>query len=257
MPHAPNTSKESGGQWSKAELDSRFSEKQLIVYACMVAVGIVFVWSTHAAFVWLNQRIANADGPAYFRESPQTAIWWFFPGSGALALSWEITLQIWSLAGHRKEVKLFREWTIHSPLAIGAGGRYGGLDSTKVLRWMAVLIVLPIGIFTALALPMHTSLRENDIRECGYAFAGCATYAYADARRMTVVAGYRDSEGKINLQAGIVIDFTGGRRWSSADQGEIEKSVDPAMAEFLEKKTHLPLNFAESERDIPPWDAKP
>ena len=52
---------------------------------------------------------------------------------------------------------------------------------------MALLIVLPIGVLTFLELPVHTVLRQVDIRECGYAFAPCQTYPYTDSNRMTLI----------------------------------------------------------------------
>src|SRR5258708_3254851 len=75
---------------SIADLTNRFGGTQWIVGISMVLVGVLFFFTTHAIFVWLNQYLAAADGPAEFTLWPQKAIWWFFPGFGALALSWEI-----------------------------------------------------------------------------------------------------------------------------------------------------------------------
>ena len=52
-----------------------------------------------------------SDGPADFRIWPQSAIWWFFPGFGALTLSWEITLQLWSHLGNRDDASLYAYWS--------------------------------------------------------------------------------------------------------------------------------------------------
>ena len=48
------------------------------------------------------------------------------------------------------------------------------------------------------------------------------------------------------------LDFEDGRRWSSAKIGDFKPTVDPALADFLVKKTRLPLNHAETEADIQP-----
>jgi hypothetical protein len=249
------TNKESAQKYSIEDLDYRFRKSKWIVGLCMLGVGVAFAWSTHALFVWINRRIAESDGTAYFRLWPQTAIWWFFPGFGALALSYEITLQLWALTGHREEANLYSEWTNRSK-SFGASGS-AGFNSRKVLRWMGLLIAMPVGILTALTLPMHTTLRENDIRECGYALSGCSVYAYSAAYRMTAIDGFRDRDGKLNRRAGIVVEFSDGRRWNSADMSDFQDRVDPAMADFLEKKTHLPLNHVEAESDIPQADIKP
>ncbi len=130
-------------------LDDRFRQTKWMVGISVVAVGVVFVWTTHYILVSLNNLFAATDGPlTSFRLWPQTAIWWFFPGVGALALSWEITLQLWSIFGRAGNAMSYRLWS---------DGR-AGFDSTRILRWMALVIAAPIGVSTALALPMHTAL---------------------------------------------------------------------------------------------------
>jgi hypothetical protein len=230
-----------------SEEDGKFGSRYWIVQICIVVVGTLFALSTHAAFVWLNRYICTAEGPSDFQLWPQSAIWWFFPGFGALTLSWQIVLQLWSDFGNRKAAYSFNYcWA-----------QTAGFDSTRILQWMALFIALPVGVLTVLALPMHASLRQDDIRDCGYAFAPCKVYRFADARRMTLIDGFRDRQGKLTRRAGIVIDFKDGRRWSSADIGNFSDSVDPEFAEFLEKKTQLPLNHAQTEADIPRLNSRP
>ena len=234
--------KEPGSRYSLEELDLRFSKIQWMVGISMAAIGIVFAFAAHAALVWFNRYLASLDGHANFILWPQGATWWFFPGLGALTLSWEITLLLWLLAGDREHARLYNDWTALK----------SGFDAPKLLRWMALLIALPIGVLTTLELPVHTSLLPDEIRDCGYAFAPCKTYRYADALRMTIIDGFKDRDGKLTRRAGIVIDFSGGRRWSSADIGDFRKTLDPALEDFLEKKTNLAYHYAQTEVDIPP-----
>jgi len=232
------------GHPSMADLENRFRNTQWIVGISIVAVGVLFAISRHATLVLLNRYFSTIDGPAEFRIWQQRATWWFFPGFGAVALAWEIVLQLWSDFGNREEVQLYNYWSIQK----------SGINVTKLLRWMAILIVLPIGLLTVLALPMHAALGQDDIRDCGYAFTPCKLYRYVDARRMTMIEGFRTHDGKLTRRAGIVIDFSGGRDWSSADLGDFSPNVDPAITEFLKKKTRLPLNHAQAEADISPLD---
>jgi hypothetical protein len=159
-------------------------------------------------------------------------------------------LQLWSIFGDRREADLFGYWS-----GLGVTFRYSGgpadYNVRKILRWMALLIALPIGILSALALPIHTSLRETDIRDGGYAFSPCKTYPYASAQRMTVIQGFRTRDGKLTKRAGIVIDFRDGRRWSSANIGDFRATVDRNLADFLQRKTGLPYHYAETQDDIP------
>ena len=223
-------------------LDARFQQTKWVVGISMIVVAVLFAWTTHHLLVPLNRYLAASDGPeTSLRLWPQTAIWWFFPGFGAVALCWEITLKLWSAFGQGDTARSYRLWS---------DGR-AGLDCTRILRWMALVIALPIGVFTVLALPMHTALRHQDIRVCGYAWAGCKTFEYSKAVRMTLIEGFRDRDGRLHPRAGIVLDFADGRRWSSADIGDFSKSVDAALSAYLIERTGLPLEQAETEMDIP------
>jgi len=83
-----------------SKLDARFQETKWVVGISMIAVAALFAWATHHLLVSLNRYLATGDGPATSpRLWPQTAIWWFFPGFGAVALCWEITLKLWSAFG--------------------------------------------------------------------------------------------------------------------------------------------------------------
>lgn len=222
------------------DLTDRFRSTKWLVGSAMVCVAIVFAWSSHAALVWLNHYFSLLQSAEGMRLWPQSAIWWFFPGFGAICLCWEITLLIWEQFGNREEALLYDRWN----------SQRAGFDCRRVLRWMALLIVLPIGILTLLAIPMHSTLRETDIIECGYAFSGCHTYAYAEATRLTQVDGFRSRDGKLNERAGILVDFRGGRRWSSAEWSDWSAVADPELGALLARKTGLALQHATAEEDI-------
>jgi hypothetical protein len=232
-------------------LEERFLPLRSRIILGMIAVGAIFLLGTWQALTDISRYFAALDGPALFLFMPQTAIWWFFPGFGALALSWELTLQLWALFGDRVKVNLFSDWANQSSRFWGGHGRYAGMDSRKVLRWMALLIATPIGFFTVQALNMHAAIGPDTIRDCGYAFKPCSVYALADARRLTQIEGFATKNGQITKRAGIVIDFKDGRRWSSADWGNFKNSVDPAFVEFLITRTNLALGSAITEEDIP------
>jgi len=223
-----------------AALDERFANLNLVVGLVMILVAVAFAWSSHALLAGLNRHLALADDPNGLHLLPQTAIWWFFPGFAAVTLSWEITLQLWSLFAGRNIVSRYAAWS----------NQRSGFDSRRVLGWMGVVIVLPIGLFTLLAVPMHATLSNSEIHDCGYAFARCQIYRYSDARRMTEVEGFRDRDGKLTHRAGIVVDFSDGRRWSSADWGNFKAWVDPNLLQLLKERTGLPHNRAQTEADI-------
>jgi hypothetical protein len=73
---------------------------------------------------------------------------------------------------------------------------------------------------------------------------------------MTAIRGFRTTNGELKRRAGILIDFSDGRRWSSAEWGDFKSSIDPALVELLLRKTNLPIGNADTEQDIPPLAAK-
>jgi hypothetical protein len=225
--------------YSIDELDRRFSNAKWLANTAMLAIGIAMGWVTHASLVALNRFFAKQDGGEIILF-PQSATWFFLPFFAALTLSWELMLRIWS-AIDQKEAALYNYWTITK----------AGYDSTRLLRLFAVLIVLPIGVLTALEIPSHVSLRAEDILARGFGFGGVETYRYADARRMTLINGFRNRDGKLESRAGVVLDFSDGRRWSSASIGEFKSMVDPNLVNFIQRKTNLAPQFAEAESDVP------
>lgn len=230
-------------------LDQRFGKIKWIPPLCMIAIGILFVVGTHAALSGLNQYFATRP-PSDFQLLPQPAIWWFFPGFGALCLSWEITLQLWALMGDRRTVNLYSDWSNLTSTMASWGA--SGFDSRKVLRIFSLVIALPIGLLTVLAIPMHSTVGPDTIRDCGYGFKGCQVYSLSDARRITAIEGFRTRDGELTARAGLVVDFRDGRRWSSAEWGDFKREVDPALSSFLSAKTGLPIDTAPTEEDIPP-----
>jgi hypothetical protein len=235
-------------------LYDRFMPLRSRLISGMIVVGICFVVGTYFALTGLNRLLAGSDGPASIRLFYQSAIWWFFPGFGAISLSWEITLQIWARFAGRETVNLFNDWSCQTDDFWGAS-KYSGMDTRKVLRWMSLLIVLPIGIATLLALNMHASVGPGVIRDCGYAFKACQVYPLEDAVRLTEIAGFRNRTGKVMRRTGVVVDFKDGRRWSSAEWGDWSSTVDSHLEDFLVNKTRLRLKYALTLDEIPPSGA--
>ena len=229
----------------QAQLDKHgdvedFTRANVAVYAVMVLVGIGFAYESHLALIQANRHFAEADGPAAFRFFPSTAIWWFFPGFGALCLSWEITLFLWSVFGDRRRVSRFIDWTNEN----------AGYDSTRALRWAALFVATPIGIASLLAIPLHSSLGENEIVVGHYATLGRQVLPYSQARRLLSVDGFRDRNGRLSQRVEIIIDFRDGTHWSSAFSGDPTPGVDSRLEYFLQQKTGLTPERAETEADL-------
>lgn len=235
--------------WDSDELCDHFQPLKWRAIGLMIAIMVAFAFGCWFLLSRTNQMIARVDDPQAIHLLPQTAIWCFFPGFGALACSWEITLQIFGIFIGCRTANQFDRWMANSTWG---WGQYQGMDSRRILRWMMVGIVLPVGLFTFLALPMHANVGPNNISDCGYAFRPCTVYSLTDAVRVTEISGFRDKSGKLLNRAGLILDFKDGRRWSSAEWGDWKSTVAPAFKEFVVSKTGLPLSYATTEKDIPP-----
>ena len=219
-----------------------FSRINWLVHTVMVFVMVLLAIGIYKTLVSANQYFADTEGPARFQLLPTQAIWWFLPGFAAICLSWQITLFLWSLfVGHNK-VNRFAKWT-HTR---------AGFNSTKILRWMGLLIVLPIAIATSLAVPEHSTLHEWGIAERSYASLSSKHLNYADARRLMTIAGFLNRDGKFTGRAEILIDFSNGYRWHSENERDFRANFEPGLLEFLQKKTGLPVQYAQVQSDLPP-----
>lgn len=227
---------------SLADLEQQFRVTKWIFGSAMTVFAVLFALCFHGLLVWLNRYYSFAKSADGLRLWPQEAIWWFLPAFAAVSLCYELTLLVWAVFSNRDRVALYESWS----------SSRSGFNGRKVLLWMALIVVVPIGVLTGLALPMHATLRETDIIDCGYAFAGCQTYTYTDARRLTRIDGFRDRDGKLTERAGVVVDFADGRRWSSAEWGDFKRSVDPALTDWLQRRTGLSLLHAQTEADLGP-----
>lgn len=229
------------------DLDARFATQQTIVNLCCIPSGLAFFFFSHACLVAINQWLIKADGISGYRVACQPVIWWFFPGFGALSLCFEITLQIWALFVGHKIVDLYSDWDSQQPKQSRGGIVY--YDARKWLRWMALLVALPIGILTALALNMHTTFGEDGIHEFGYAFSTPKQHSYANLRRITLLRGAYDKHGKFFNRPTVVLDFADGHRWSQSNW-DVSKDSWRGLLTALDHKTYLPVTSAGTIEDL-------
>src|SRR4029077_1975899 len=222
-------------------LDERFQTTQYFVAIGILLLIVVIAWAGYQLLLNVNLHFARAEGPAHFILLPSSAIWWFLPGFCALTFAWDVALFIWACFGNSEDARRYAEWT----------DRKAGFNAGRLLHWIALIVVLPIGILTLLALPLHTTLHEDELRIREYASLSPHHYRYSDAQRMSVIKGLRLRNGTFRSRAAIEVDFSDGRKWSSADNRDFVRFVDPDLVAFLHQKTGLPIVEADTREDIP------
>ncbi len=183
---------------------TQLRDRQTIMNVCNVIVAVGFFFGVHTALKSLSIHLAVSDGPALFRVMYQPAIWWFLPGFGSVCLAWEITIHIWGLFAGWKTIALYRAWVKQTAFVYRRSVFYNQL---AIYHWFSLLIVLPIAVFTLLALNMHTSIEESGMRVCGYAFKPCKDLSYSDLRTADYFPAYK---GKSRLAAKVVLKFADG-----------------------------------------------
>jgi len=238
--YLPASRKQAQSQAS-GDIAEHFTGTYVLVNGCLIVIGLALGFSVYKLLVSTNLWFAELDSPSRFQLLPTKAIWWFLPGFGALCLSWEITLTLWSLFGDRERIARFVEWT-HAR---------AGYNCTRALRWLALIIVLPVAIVTLPAVPMHATLRDDGLRIRGYATWKARSYQYSQACRVSVVQGNRDRKGRFIQRATVIVQFDDGFVWDSADNRDFTSKPDSGLAEFLGEKTGLEITYAETASDIP------
>lgn len=198
-----------------------------MIGAVMWGIGICFVLSFFL-FRGINHLWANADGPAEIRVYATPALWTFFPGFGALVVPWPLTLWWLRRDGRYDEADSIAEQSNED----------GGFNTYRVLIWMSYWIVLPIGMFTALAVPIHMSIADGEVRVGHYASLWPEVFRFDQVRSAAIIDGF-DSNGKPHPAKDLAIDFVDGRRLRAGEVGDGGEAAKPEVMRLLLQKTGL------------------
>jgi hypothetical protein len=233
----------------REDLEARLRDMQGSVNICTVLTFFAFFLLCHYILLALSNHLTNSDPDAMLAIPYQPAIWWFFPAVGGLTMAWELTLQFWSLFGHRKAADQYRE--IAKTFIGSYRGQLGAYQVQIFMRWSALLLALPIGVLTLLALNMHTSFEAQKLRECGYAFRPCELHPYSEVRSITHVSGIINSHGHYIERPNVVVVFRDGYRWNSSKYEPANRTIIGKIESLLTQRTGLPLESVAIESAIP------
>lgn len=221
-------------EFSREDSD-RFAKLQWWVGAALLLVGTCFGFASYWLLLWSNRWLASLDAKAQFLFLPET--WWFFlPFFGGLCLAWELTIRLWILFGNPTQAQKYVAWS---------NGKTG-FNATRVLRLMSIGIALPIGLATIMALPIHTSFGDAGLTVGHFATPLPRHYSYSEIRTITVAEGFRTRDGGFQRRPEIVLGLSDGRRWSSADNRDPDKSINESLLKFLRQKTGLEIKYIDA-----------
>ena len=211
-----------------------------IVGSAMWAVGIGLAL-LFFVLRGLNTWWASLDGPCILTQYPTPFIWCFFPGFAAIAIPWPLTVWYLRRVGRWEEADAIED---DSDLK-------GGANTFRIMKWLSIGLVGPIAFFTLLAIPIHLSISDSEVRVGHYASRQTERFPLSQARRLTIVDGYRLKDGSFRQAKDVIIDFADGRRLRGNQVGDGGTSVRDDVTQFLLTKTGLTPERALTMDDIP------
>jgi hypothetical protein len=212
-----------------------------IIGSAMWAVGIGLALLFFALRA-LNHWWASLDGPSLLTQYASPLIWCFFPGFAALAIPWPLTVWYLRRVGRWEEADAIEDDADSKGLA----------NSYRIMKWLSFGLVGPIALFTLPAIPIHLSITGSEVRVGHYASIRSESFRLKDARRLTIIDGYRLKDGSFQAAKDVLIDFSDGRRLRGNTVGDGDTNVPEDVLRLLIAKTGLTPEHASTEEDVPP-----
>jgi hypothetical protein len=188
-----------------------------------------------------NHLWASLEGPAILTQYATAVIWCFFPGFAALSIPWPLTVWYLRRIGRWEEADGIED----------ASDSKSGLDSFRIMKRLSFWLVCPIAFFTLLAIPIHLSITNSEVRVGHYASIREERFPLKEARRMTIVDGYKLRDGSFTAAKDVIIDFADGRRLRGNQVGDGGSSVRDDVLQLLIAKTGLTPQHALTADEIP------
>jgi hypothetical protein len=188
---------------------------------CLLGSFFVFREANH---LW-----ANLDGPAVLRVYETQIVWCFFPGFAALCIPWPLTLWILRRMGRNDEADAILD---------DSSGQTG-FDSYRLMVWFSHWIVVPIGVFTLMAVPIHLSMGDSEVRAGRYGRWSSEKFPYDQAVRARLVTRTEMHGGRSVVTRNLLIDFSDGRTLDASVGKDGGEAASPEVVNLLLEKTKL------------------
>jgi hypothetical protein len=195
---------------------------------------------------YANRLWASFDGPSDLTQYAPQVIWFFLPGFAALAIPWPLTVWYLRRVGRWEEADTIEDWA-------DSRGRW---NSFRIMKWLSIGLVGPLAIFTWLAIPIHLSIGDNEVRVGHYASLLTERFPLGEARRLTIVYRDRWRDSSFHPAKDVILDFADGRRLRGNQVGDGGTNVRDDVMQLLIAKTGLTPEHASTADDIPPFQTR-
>jgi hypothetical protein len=193
-----------------------------------------------------NHWWASLVSPAILTQYATPVIWCFFPLFAALSIPWPLTVWYLRRVGRWEEADSIED----------ASDSKGGMNSFQVMKWLGFGLVGPIALFTVLAIPIHLAISDSEVRVGHYASFQAERFPLNEAKRLTIVDGYRLKDGSFRPAKDVIIDFSDGRRLRGNQVGDGGTNIPNEVIQLLIAKTSLTAEHASTANDIPAFRAQ-
>jgi hypothetical protein len=203
-----------------------------------LAPGVIggAMWSVGIALAMLffvlrgaNHLWASLEGPSLLTQYAPQVFWCFLPGFAAVSIPWPLTVWYLRRVGRWEEADSIQD----------ASDSKGGFDSLRVMKWLSIGVVGPIAVVTLLAVPIHLSITDSEVRVGHYASFHPEIFPLKDARRLTIVDEYKLQGGHTHETKDVIVDLADGRRLRGNQVGDSATSVHNDVMQLLIEKTGL------------------
>jgi hypothetical protein len=199
------------------------------------------MWSMGAALASLffvlrgaNHMWASIEGPSLLTQYAPQVIWCFLPGFAALSIPWPLTVWYLRRIGRWEEADSIQD----------ASDSKVGFDSFRVMKGLAVGVVSPIAVSTLLAIPIHLSIADSEVRVGHYAVIRPEIFPLSEATRLTIVDVQRQQGGHFRETRDLLVDFADGRRLRGNQVGDGGTSIREDVIQLLITKTGLTPRYS-------------
>jgi MFS family permease len=197
--------------------------------ACMWFLGVLIAFGGFFLLRLANRVWGSLDHQATLSVYPVAAIWAFLPGFAALTLPWLTTLWLMRRFGY----------AVQAAEIVAKGNEKMNLDGERVMHGLTWGVVLPVGLLTVMAIPMHLAVTHDEVRVTHYAHLSPEIFPFADARRAFSVDGNFLRDGRFQSHPDLVLCFADGRRLSANAVGDGGSTPSKELVDLLLGRTGL------------------
>jgi hypothetical protein len=208
--------------------------------AIALAVAISLAIGGYYALMGANRLFALLDRAALLQVYPVKALWMIAPFFAALAAPWPLVLGVARRTAYRWDAEYIE----------AQSSEQTGFDTYRLLRWMNLVLLLPMALATLLVVPERLSFTDTEILWTHYAHLRPEVFRYADARRATLIDGYHQRDGRLVRHPDLVVDFADGHRLSGNAVGDGGSVPSQREIDLILNKTKLQPGHAETQDDI-------